>query len=177
MMVAWKGWRLMLEALTSMPESQRERFRFTHIGSAVDSPASRGYAAELRARTTALGLDGIVDWRGEQETSADLLQEIDVLVVPSSAEPFSVVMLEALRAGVPVLASRAGGPTDVLQPPRNGWFFAPEDSADLARALIELIESDALDRVEIKANDLEPFSAERVAAQWADIYAARVDAK
>lgn len=170
MLVRWKGWHWVLEALAGLKPELRERVRFTHVGSEVDSTESHAYGAGLRRRGRELGLENCVTWRGEQDSAAELMGEIDALVVPSIAEPFSVAMLEALRGGVPVIASRAGGPSDVLQPPRNGWFFEPENSDDLARVLTTLMETDALERVEINAKDLEPFSAERVAAQWSAIY-------
>lgn len=170
-LVSWKGWHLVLEALGRMPSAMQRRFRFKHIGSSDDSPESVHYAAAVRARATALGLDRIVEWRGEQPSSTEFLEEIDCLVVPSRSEPFSMATLEALAMGVPVLATDSGGPRDILNLPRNGWLFRSGDVNDLARGLAMLAEGDALSRVRVDPQDLVRFSATVVARQWVQIYA------
>ncbi len=169
-LVAWKRWHLVLEALAQLPASARARVRFSHIGAPANDAASREYAPELRRLTTARGLDDIVTWRGEEPSAEALLGESDCLVVASRHEPLAVAMLEALRAGVSVLASRSGGNVDVIAEGRTGWFFAPDDATDLARAIARLLESDALRRVEVRADDVARFAAGAVAEQWTQIY-------
>jgi glycosyltransferase involved in cell wall biosynthesis len=100
-----------------------------------------------------------------------LWPEIDCLVVASRNEPFSVAMLEALRAAVPVLASRSGGNPDVIVPAVNGWLFEPDDPRDLADRIAGLVETDALQCVHIDPMRLQPFTAPVVAEQWSRIYA------
>ncbi len=173
-LVAWKRWHLVLEALAQLPAPLRARVRFTHIGAPAKDAASRAYATELRRLTTARGLDEVVTWRGEEPSADALLRESDCLVVASRHEPLAVAMLEALRAGVPVLASRSGGNVDVIADGRTGWFFESDDAADLARAIARLVESDALRRVEVRADDVARFEAGTVADQWAQIYRRRV---
>jgi glycosyltransferase involved in cell wall biosynthesis len=170
-LVAWKRWHLVLDALARLPGAVRAKLRFTHIGGADASPESARYAAALQAQTTALGLDEVVQWRGPQPSAAPLLAGIDGLIVASQREPFSVAMLEALAAGVPVLAADSGGARDVIVPPRNGWFFRSGDAGDLARALTMLAESDALALARVEPEQLRSFTAPVVAEQWAGIYA------
>jgi len=171
MLVAWKRWHLLLDALALLPPATRAHVRFTHIGAPADDAASRRYAGKLRAMTAAHGLTDRVTWRGEQPDVARFLEEIDCLVVASCREPLSVAMLEALRAGVPVLASRSGGSCDVVSPLRTGWLFAPDDPRDLARAITMLTETGALQRIDIRPDDLARFDATAVAMEWARIYA------
>ncbi len=171
MLVAWKRWHVVLDALAQLPAQVRTRIRFAHIGAADDSEASRRYEANLRAQTAALALGDIVEWCGEQPGSDAFWRDVDCLVVASRREPLSVAMLEALRAGVPVLAARSGGNSDVVSPPRNGWFFEPDDARDLARTMVMLVETDALQRAVVLPADLKRFEARTVAAQWAAIYA------
>ena len=170
MLVAWKGWHLMLEALAALPAPVRDRLRFAHIGSTDETAESARYAESLRAQTAALGLTKHVEWRGEQSSSRALLEQSDCAVVLSRADPFSMVMLEALALGVPVMASAEGGPTDVLRPGVNGWFFRPNDSADLARQLALLVESDLLEKTRVTSEDIRRFDATVVAEQWLQIY-------
>ena len=75
----------------------------------------------------------------------EALGAIDVLVVPSiwpENSPF--VVQEALRAGVPVVASRIGGLPEVVADGRNGLLFCPGDVEDLARTLSRFIDEPSL---------------------------------
>ena len=79
-----------------------------------------------------------------REELAQALAEIDVLVVPSTwHENAPFVVLEARAAGLPVLASRFGGLTEVVQDEVDGELFAPGDSADLAARLQRLVDEPA----------------------------------
>ena len=171
LLVRWKGWHLMLDALAQLPPEVRGQLRFVHIGSAAEFADSDRYAAELLSRTVALGLEELVEWRGERASSEGLLHEVDCVAVLSDREPFSMIMLESLAAGVPVIASAAGGPADVIVPDVNGWLFEPGDVAGLARVLGDLVTTDALARVRIEPQQLARFRAEEVARQWREIYA------
>lgn len=170
-LVRWKGWHDVIEALALLPVETRARVRFDHIGPVGYAPADKRYAEELWKKTEAAGLAGCVRWLGEQPSSTPLLNESDCLVIASRNEPFSLAMLEALHAGVPLLAADSGGATDVVTLDRNGWLYRTGDPADLARLLRSLIETDALTRIRIDAGQLERFSAAVVAAQWREVYA------
>jgi glycosyltransferase involved in cell wall biosynthesis len=170
MLVPWKRWDLVLRAFALLPPQVRARVRFTHIGAVGDDPAAQRYAAALKRRTIAAGLGQIVEWRGEQSTIEPMLRDVDCLVIASDSEPLSMAMLEALRAGVPVLASRSGGNCDVIVEPRNGWLFAPGDAADLARTITRLVETDRRELVDFRRDDLARFDVQTVAACWRQIY-------
>ena len=169
-LVAWKGWHLVLEALVLLPETVRTKLRFVHIGGADGSAESARYAATLHDRAAALNLDTMVEWRGPQPSSEVLLAEIDALIVASACEPFSVAMLEALAAGVPVLAADSGGSCDIIDPTKNGWLFRSGDAGDLARMLAGLVESGALAAARPSPQPNWRFEAGRIADEWAEIY-------
>jgi len=170
-LISLKRWHLVLEALHRVPPAVRNKFRFTHVGGTDGSEASTKYAAALRVQAAALGLDRLVEWRGDQPVTPELLQDMDCLVSPAHREALSVARLEALAAGVPVLAANSGGARDLIHPSRNGWLFRSGDPDDLARMLIMLAESDALLSVRPTLEDLRPFSAPVVADEWARVYA------
>ena len=169
-LVRWKNWHLVCEALARLPAPVRRRWRFTHIGADDGSADARAYGAELRARTEQPDLRGLVTWRGEQAGSAALLAEADCLVVASRHEPFSVAMIEALAAGVPVLAADDGGACDLIRPGVNGWLFPAGDAPALAAQLQKLTEAAAWAQVAITPVELRRFSAPLVAGQWEEIY-------
>ncbi len=170
-LVPWKRWHLVLDAMKRIPRARRERLRFIHVGGDDGTPESRRYAEALKTQTKALRLEELVEWRGPQPSVDSLWSEIDALVVATHREPLSVAMLEALAAGVPVLAANSGGARDVLTPPHNGWFYQSGDVPDLARLLTMLIETDALRRISVEPEPLRLFTAEHVAHQWAEVYA------
>jgi len=165
-LVPWKRWDLVPAALALLPAAARARWRFRHIGADDGSAASRAWAAALRTSTA--GPD--VDWLGPQASSAGFLAETDVLVVASENEPFSIAMLEALHAGVPVIAADSGGARDVIVPGRNGWLFRSGDAADLARCLEAAARPGALAAVAPAGADLARFDARAVAAEWETVY-------
>jgi glycosyltransferase involved in cell wall biosynthesis len=168
-LLRWKGWHLVIKALAALPTEIRQQFHFAHIGSGLGD--SGVYAQELTNQVEAAGLCDAVEWRGEQPSADALLSEIDCLVLPSENEPFSLAMLEALHAGVPVLRADSGGAVNVIEPGRNGWLFQSGDYADLASVLRSLVETDALSKIQIDREGLRRFSAPVVARQWAAVYA------
>lgn len=70
-----------------------------------------------------------------------LLERCAALVVPSIYEGMPLVVLEAMVAGVPVVASRVSGIPEVVLDPETGWLVPPEDPGALAAALAELFEA------------------------------------
>ena len=95
------------------------------------------------------GSEGIffTGWRGHDELPEGL-NAADVLVAPSVEEPFGQVYLEAMACGLPVVATRTGGPLSFVNtaPGRpNGWLVDPDDEAGLAATLIEVV-NDAPER-------------------------------
>ena len=90
-----------------------------------------------------VGADGIffVGWRGHTELPEGLACA-DVMVAPSAREGFGQMLIEAMACGVPVIATRSGGPvsfvnTDPARP--NGWMIEPDDIEALTEALVEAV--------------------------------------
>jgi glycosyltransferase involved in cell wall biosynthesis len=123
------------------------------------------------------GADGVffLGWRGHEELP-DGLAAAAALVTPSSNEPFGLVLLEAMASGLPVIATRSGGPvtfvnTESRRP--NGWMIEPDDVDALAGALVEAV-NDVDGRKERGENAYEQIRgayswrvlAERLAASY-----------
>jgi glycosyltransferase involved in cell wall biosynthesis len=156
--VARKRWELVLEALVRLPD----HVTFAHIGG---GPAAVG--DELRKRTHDLGLADRVTWRGPEPDSQSVLGSGDALVVASENEPLAMAMLEALAAGIPVIAADSGGAVDVVEPGKTGELFASGDAEELAQAVIRWRSRGVA--LEVPAGAWR-FSATTVARQWAEVY-------
>ena len=76
--------------------------------------------AELETLASSLGLDGIVRFLGHREEVPALLADADVFVLPSRSEAFPNGAIEAMAAGLPVVASRVGGLLDLIDEGRTG---------------------------------------------------------
>ena len=170
MMVPWKRWDLVLEALALLPAAGA--VEFYHVGGAVESAESRACAAALRERAAVPELAGRVHWLGWQDSSAALLAQVDVVVVPSDGEPFSMIALEALFAGVPVIATRGGGPEDFVVEGENGWLVPPGDAPALATRLERCGDPAAWATLRLDPEQIRRFSSTgTLATQWAAFYA------
>jgi glycosyltransferase involved in cell wall biosynthesis len=133
-----KGHRFLLEALPPLTAAQpRLHVLFFGQGS---------MEAELRARITALGLAGRVQLAGFRDDLVSLLPCLDLLVHPATMEGLGVSLLQAASAGVPILASAAGGIPEAVRDGLNGVLVPPGDTAALGAALGQLLGDAALRR-------------------------------
>lgn len=98
----------------------------------------------------------------------------DVLLVPSMVrESFSLVCREALVAGVPVIASRCGGPEEIIRHEENGLLFEPGDAEGLAASMSRCLdEPDLMTMLRSGANAEGIRSLSEQVDQLADVYRA-----
>jgi glycosyltransferase involved in cell wall biosynthesis len=100
---------------------------------------------------------------------------IDVLIHASvQAEPFGRVLIEAMAAGKPVIATRGGGVTEIVVDGETGMLVPPADATALAEAMVSVIELSAEGRRQIGSNGRarveEHFSLQRHIAAVTEIY-------
>jgi glycosyltransferase involved in cell wall biosynthesis len=101
----------------------------------------------------------------------------DLVVLPAKAEPFGLVLLEAMALGKAVIATDAGGPRDIVVDGETGRLVAPSDSAALAAAMHELLADPDRCRAMGDAGRRRferQFTAARMASDTAAVYAAAV---
>lgn len=123
-----------------------------------------------------------VGWRGHEDLPYGL-NCVDIMVAPSHSEPFGQVYLEAMAAGVPVIASRSGGPlsfvnVDPHHP--NGWLFPPDDLDALTATLVEVVNNpDARrERGEDAYTQIRrDFSWTALAGRFEEVYRRELDAQ
>ncbi len=104
-----------------------------------------------------------------------LMSACDIFVLPAPAEPFGLVLLEAMAMGKPVIAANAGGPCEIVVHGQTGLLFEPGNPQSLAAAIADLLNNPEKARAMGAAGRQrfeEHFTASRMAAQVAAIYAA-----
>jgi glycosyltransferase involved in cell wall biosynthesis len=95
---------------------------------------------ELEALARRLGIDRRVRFLGHCEDVPDLLASSDLFVLPSRSEAFPNAVLEAMAAGLPVIATRVGGIVELIEHQRTGVLVPPDDPRALGFALLDLIQ-------------------------------------
>jgi glycosyltransferase involved in cell wall biosynthesis len=129
---------------------------------------------ELAGFATELGIDDRVDFLGVQEDMEGFLSQLDVLAVSSVAEGTPLSIAEAMRAGVPIVATAVGGIPDQIEDGVHGLLVAPREPRALATGITDLLENPAKARKLAEAardRAISNFSveavADRVEAQYA----------
>jgi glycosyltransferase involved in cell wall biosynthesis len=142
----------------------------------VGDPFYRSYRQEadrLGDLAKELGVADCVELVGKKSPAetAQLMAESQVVVLPSRRESFGTVLIEALACGTPVVATRSGGPEDVVTP-SVGKLVPPDDSAALARALADVLgEPNAYSSDALRRYALDRFGEPVVAQQIGNLYA------
>jgi glycosyltransferase involved in cell wall biosynthesis len=101
-----------------------------------------------------LGLQQRVQLLGHREDVPELLSQFDTFVLPSLSEGMSNTLLEAMAAGVAVVASDVGGNREIIEPGRSGLLF-PSDNLEAAAQALGRLVADADLRARLAAAGLE----------------------
>jgi len=132
-----KAYPVLLEAAAQLRRNSPRQYRFVIVGD-TRSPLH----AELLEQRRALGLEETVCFTGFREDVHRLMSAFDVYALSSSAEGFSLSTVQALAAGVPVVATRCGGPEEILADGESG-ILVPTGSPSALAGAIESIAGDA----------------------------------
>jgi glycosyltransferase involved in cell wall biosynthesis len=153
-----KGFDHLLQAAAILLR-RRSDYRFVVIGEGSGELFER-----LKALRGALNLDHAFTFLGFRPDAARLMGAFDVYVCSSISEGFSLSTLEALAAEVPVVATRSGGPAEILEHNRTGLLVdvaSPDqvaaaveflrENGDYARMLVDAGRRETLDRYSLEA--------------------------
>jgi glycosyltransferase involved in cell wall biosynthesis len=132
------------------------------------------YEARIKSHCTRLGLDDHVTWRGFTIDVNRELAQMDLFVLPSLfGEGLPMVLLEAMAAGVPTVATRVEGIPEAIRDSVDGLLVAPNDALDLAQAigayLVGQVDWQAV-RANAHARHVERFSDHCMAGAVAAVY-------
>lgn len=127
----------------------------------------------LERQVRELGLDNCVAFLGWQVDLQPVMARWDVFAAPSLEEAFGISALEAMAAGLPVVASSVGGLPELVEDGRTGWLVPPADPNALAARLRELLLNPAQRQAFGRAGHARAqahFSTEKMVASISEIY-------
>jgi glycosyltransferase involved in cell wall biosynthesis len=134
----WKGQSVLIEAAGILSRTDlASRLRYVIVGSAA--PGLEDLPGRLRQRADELGVGNVVVFRPFVDDIWPVWFGSDIAVVPSTEpEPFGMVAIEAMAAGLPVVAAGHGGLLDIIEDGVCGLLAAPGSAEDLAGSIARL---------------------------------------
>lgn len=128
-----KGHSVLIEAFAKIVRNARLRVKLVIIGKGV-------LLDELRQVCQRLGVENDVVFTGFIPDLSFAMSLIDIFAHPSINEGMSIVMMEAMAFGKPLVATRVGGTPELVIDKQTGFLVPPQDSEALSEALIRLID-------------------------------------
>jgi glycosyltransferase involved in cell wall biosynthesis len=169
----WKGHETFLGALAALTDLP---LRGYVVGGPVYETSGSQYSQdELRAVAHVLGLTDRVGFVPFQRDVAPVYRSLDIVVHASTQpEPFGLSIVEAMSCGRAVVAGRAGGVTEIIEPERTGLLHRPGDVSELA-AQVRRVAADTRLREDVgraaAASARDRFSRQRFGAALEGVYA------
>jgi glycosyltransferase involved in cell wall biosynthesis len=167
-----KGHEVLLRAAARMLRRIPD-LRFQIVG---DGPRR----AELEREAAALRVSAQVEFLGHRADVPQILRDSDVFAFPSFMEASPNAVLEAMAAGLPIVATRVGGIPEVIEHERNGLLVPPRDERALAAALLRVIERPALATQigDAARRDIESrFSFDRMVGEFQQLFLGELSAR
>jgi glycosyltransferase involved in cell wall biosynthesis len=155
-LTAGKGLDILLTAFTQLPS----HFHLAIVGSGeLDAP--------LRAQAATLGIADRVHFTGPRTDMPEIYASLDAFLLPSFDEGMPMTVLEAMAAGLPVVATTVGAIQ--LLGDNRGWLVPPGDSAALAAAIPEALANTERPR-HARAHVQTTYSSDAMAAAYLTLY-------
>jgi glycosyltransferase involved in cell wall biosynthesis len=148
---------------------------FPDIGVLV---AGEGFLLEnLKREANVLGVSESIRFIGPRTDMNEILSILDVYVLPSLWEGLPLVILEAMAAQKPIVATNVGGTSEIIQNGENGILVPPKDTVRLAEELTALLKDrNRMSRIAFHANRcfLDQFSVKIMTEKYKKLYLSMV---
>lgn len=164
-LISIKGHKYFIEAATEIRSSNPEA-KFLIVGDGLLKTNLEEFAA-------AKGLGHDIEFVGFKRNLNELYSSIDIFVNPSLYESFGNTCLEAMAFGKPVVASKVGGVTEIVEDGITGILIPPKDSKKIAEAVIYLLKNPEVARRMGEAGRKrvqEYFTFERLGNELEEVY-------
>ena len=133
--------------------------------------------ASLRLKAESLGLNDMVEFVGPRKHSQlpEVYHSADVLLLPSTSEPWGLTVNEGMLCGLPAIVSEHCGCARDLINPGTGWSFGPRDSAGLGR-ILECVAAMPLDDLRVMGKNAAALARSYSAENCAKLVRKCIDA-
>jgi len=128
-----KRYDVLLEAFALV----RDRVSSAHL--AIAGQPKDPLFQELLQRRLALGLEDSVHFLGFRSDVPEFLRGLDLFVLSSGDEGFSLATVQAMATGLPIVATRCGGPEEIVEHGAHGVLVEVEDPPSLARGILDVL--------------------------------------
>lgn len=131
-----KSIEVLVNAIPMIAKKSNAHFIFAGLGDEIP---------KMQTLAKKLGVSNLVSFLGridhESEDLPLIYQTADVFCIPSTIETQSIVTLEAMASGLPVVAANSGALPELVRDGQNGYLFKPGDSEGLAKKVISILNS------------------------------------
>jgi glycosyltransferase involved in cell wall biosynthesis len=135
-----KGQELFIRAAAEISKTHKGKVRFMIVGAGTTE-----YTAHLKKHSADFNLNDDILFTGFRTDIPQLLASFDIFTLATTyLEGLSRVLIEAMAAGKPVIATRIGGNLETIVDGVTGILIAPDDVGDLAKAMVTLIDDSKL---------------------------------
>ena len=167
-----KGQNYALQVLEKLKD-QGQMVKLKFVGGDLGRSGNRTYLETLKKQARSLGVEELAEFGGPVWEVAEEMKQSHLVLNFSESESFSMVCLEALACGRPVIATRSGGPQEIIRHGQNGLLVDNKDLADMSQAVSKVIADESM-RTRFSSNSRvdfdEKFNLEKLAARLAQIY-------
>jgi glycosyltransferase involved in cell wall biosynthesis len=176
----WKGQHIFLQAAAEV-HKRFPQTRFQIIGAALFN--EQQYEREMRDLARTLELEHAVEFTGFRNDVPDLMRKLDILVHASTTgEPFGQVIVQAMAAGKPVVATNGGGVPEIVIHGITGFLVPMADATAMSSAICALLDSPetaaamgSAGRMRVLEHFTIETSARKVEAAYAEVLSRRQD--
>lgn len=135
-----KGLEYLIEAISSLPAVIKEKIKLTIVG----REDAINYSKMIKDKVRKYNLEDTISFRDEIREVSRLMafyKESDIFVLPSLYESSAACLVEAMFAGLPIIATDVGGVHEFIKDGENGILIPSKDSQSLAKAVSSLIKN------------------------------------
>ena len=143
LVVGYAGWLIPIKGVTHLVNAMTEvvgkypNSQLILVGKGDDTGEEE---IKLKEQVERAGLEDKIRFLGWRPDVDEIMGCFDIFVLPSLNEGMGRVLVEAMAAGLPIVASRVGGIPDLVKDGKNGLLVSPADATALAKAISALLE-------------------------------------
>ncbi|GGC72965.1 glycosyltransferase [Marinobacter halophilus] len=161
-----KGYEYLVDAAVTMA-AQDPKVHFVVVGHQKAQLFNKLMDQIARATT-----QPNIHWLGFRQDVASILRQADIFLLPSVSEGFSISTVEAMMAGVPIIATRSGGPEEIIIDGASGRLVPVRDAEAIVTAISGMMEPEMRKGmiVEAERTAKDRFSLQSMLANYKEIY-------